>query len=36
MVESVDLTEKTLSREDKFKGKILDVHVDHAFLPASS
>lgn len=33
MVESVDLTEKMLSREEKFKGKILDVHVDQVLLP---
>ena len=27
------MTEKTLRREDKFKGKILDVHVDEVLLP---
>ena len=33
MVESVDLTENMLSREEKFKGTILDVHVDQVLLP---
>lgn len=29
----MDLTEKTLSREDRFQGRILSVHVDHVLLP---
>ena len=33
MAVHMDLTEKTLRREDKFRGKILDVHVDEVLLP---
>ena len=33
MTDSIDLTEKTLSREDKFHGQILSVHVDQVLLP---
>lgn len=33
MPELFDLTEKRLSREDKFQGKILSVHVDKVLLP---
>lgn len=33
MMQLNDLTEKTLSREDKFQGKILSVHVDEVELP---
>jgi ADP-ribose pyrophosphatase len=33
MMESMDLTEKTLRREDKFEGKIMTVHVDEVLLP---
>jgi ADP-ribose pyrophosphatase len=33
MKEPMDLTEKTLRREDKFQGKILSVHVDEVLLP---
>lgn len=29
----MDLTEKTLSRDDKFEGRILSVHVDKVLLP---
>ena len=29
----MDLTERRLQREDKFKGRILDVHVDTVLLP---
>ena len=29
----IDMTEKTLRREDKFKGKIVNVHVDEVLLP---
>ena len=29
----MDLTEKTLSREDRFQGRILSVHVDQVLLP---
>ena len=33
MLQANDLTEKTLSREDKFQGRILSVHVDEVLLP---
>ena len=33
MVNSMDLVEKTLRREDKYHGKIMDVHVDEVLLP---
>jgi ADP-ribose pyrophosphatase len=33
MMESMDLTETTLRREDKFEGKIMTVHVDEVLLP---
>lgn len=33
MCELTDLTEKTLSREDKFQGRIFSVHVDEVLLP---
>lgn len=33
MSEKMDLTERTLSREDKFHGRILTVHVDTVALP---
>ncbi|MDE6454533.1 MAG: NUDIX hydrolase [Dysosmobacter sp.] len=33
MGENLDLTERTLGREDKFKGRILTVHVDTVELP---
>ena len=33
MVEDKDLVEKTLRRENKFEGKILNVHVDEVLLP---
>ena len=33
MIEEKDLVEKTLRREDKFTGKILNVHVDEVLLP---
>lgn len=32
----MDLTEKTLRREEKFEGKILSVHVDEVLLPNGS
>lgn len=32
-MEPMDLTEKTLSREDKYHGKIFSVHVDQVLLP---
>lgn len=33
MIDAKDLAEKTLRREDKFEGKILNVHVDEVLLP---
>ena len=33
MLQPKDLTEKTLSREDKYQGRILSVHVDEVLLP---
>ena len=33
MLKDKDLVEKTLRREEKFHGKILDVHVDEVLLP---
>ncbi|MCI2058639.1 MAG: NUDIX hydrolase [Oscillibacter sp.] len=33
MDEAKDLTERTLSREEKFQGRFLSVHVDQAILP---
>lgn len=33
MMDEQNLMEKTLSREDKFEGKILSVHVDRVLLP---
>lgn len=33
MLESMDLAEKTLSREEKYQGRILSVHVDQVLLP---
>lgn len=33
MRELTDLTEKTLSREEKFQGRVLSVHVDKVLLP---
>lgn len=36
MCEPMDLAEKTLSREEKFQGRILSVHVDKVLLPNGS
>ena len=33
MIDPMDLTEKTIRREDKFQGRILSVHVDTVLLP---
>ena len=33
MIDPMDLTEKTIRREDKFQGRILGVHVDTVLLP---
>ena len=33
MLQTTDLVEKTLSREDKFQGRIVSVHVDKVLLP---
>ena len=33
MEQPMDLTEKTISREDKYQGKIFSVHVDQVLLP---
>ena len=33
MIDHMDLTEKTIRREDKFQGRILSVHVDTVLLP---
>ena len=33
MIDPMDLTEKTICREDKFQGRILSVHVDTVLLP---
>lgn len=33
MYDAMDLTERTLSREDKFKGQFFDIHVDQVSLP---
>ena len=33
MIDAKDLAEKALRREDKFEGKILNVHVDEVLLP---
>ena len=33
MIDPMDLTEKTIRREDKFQGRIMSVHVDTVLLP---